>query len=124
MSNELQASDNVTDVTILPPANRDEFGRFIPGNSGNPSGRPKTRLLSEAYREQLADAMDRGDKTYAQGIARVMVEKALHGDVYAASHLSERTEGKAPQAVNVQYSVDPNTMKRIAELSERLLPSG
>jgi hypothetical protein len=40
-------------------------------------------------------------RTYAEGIAQVLAEKALSGDIRAAQELTERAEGKARQSVEI-----------------------
>jgi len=70
---------------------------FVKGQSGNPSGRPKSALVSEAYRAKLAS----GDPTVAERLADMMARRALKGDVAAAKELTDRAEGKARQAVEL-----------------------
>ena len=76
--------------TIPPP----EF-RFKPGQSGNPGGRPKTKLISQAYQEFLAELDTKKRRTIAQEIAKQMIQSALKGDLAAAKEVTDRTEGKA-----------------------------
>src|SRR5438270_12453761 len=57
---------------------RDARGRFVPGQSGNPSGkRPGTRNRATVLRE----ALDEGEDIAA---ARIVIDKALAGDAVAA----------------------------------------
>ena len=76
--------------TIPPP----EF-RFRPGQSGNPGGRPKTKLISQAYQELLEELDKKKRRTIAQEIAKQIIQKALKGDLAAAKEATDRTEGKA-----------------------------
>ncbi len=76
--------------TIPPP----EF-RFKPGQSGNPGGRAKTKLISQAYQEFLAELDKKKRRTIAQEIAKQIIQKALKGDLAAAKETTDRTEGKA-----------------------------
>ena len=55
-------------------------GRFSPGASGNPTGRPRTE--STALRSQLAE--------HGSAIAAVVVEAAIGGDLYAAKLILDR----------------------------------
>jgi len=55
-------------------------GRFSPGASGNPSGRPSTE--STALRAQLAE--------HGSAIAAVVVEAAIGGDLHAAKLVLDR----------------------------------
>ena len=80
--------------------------RFKPGESGNPEGRPKLTLLSEALREQLAHVLPGvDDRTVAEHIARSMISEALKGNVMAAREIADRTEGKPKQALDIDMSV-------------------
>ena len=103
---------------------RDEKGHFLPGVSGNPGGRPRTALLSQAYREELEE-VSRGNKTTAQKIAKRIVKVAMLGKkdsqaVMAASELADRTEGRAPQSVRLEPLMSEDTMRRILELGKLL----
>jgi hypothetical protein len=80
--------------------------RFKPGESGNPEGRPKLTLLSEALREQLAEVLPGVDeRTTAEHIARSMIREALTGNVVAAREIADRTEGRPKQSVDIDMSV-------------------
>ncbi len=95
--------------------------RFKPGQSGNPQGRPKLTLLSEALREQLAEVLPGVDeRTIAEHIARSMIKQALLGNVIAAREIADRTEGRPKQSVDVDMSVrDWREMARTHGLSEQ-----
>lgn len=115
------------------PANRQKTGfrgpspdvgkatQFKPGQSGNPGGRPKRKIISEALKDELADCVRRGDETGAMAIAKAMVEKACRGDVPAATFVRDTTEGKPVQAVRVEAEMDEATARRLFDLAERLL---
>ena len=78
-------------------------GRWKPGQSGNPQGRPrKGHALSESLRrelEQTAETVgsDGQVRTKADVIAEKAVELAMGGDVAAIKFLADRLEGKAAQ---------------------------
>lgn len=74
--------------------------QFKPGQSGNPTGRPKTGLLSVAMREKLAevDPKDKQGRTFAEIIAERLIKDARAGKVQATSELADRTEGRPKQA--------------------------
>jgi hypothetical protein len=77
--------------------------RFQPGQSGNPSGRPKSRSLSRAYREKL-DQLVPGDaegRPYAQMVADTLVKRAMKGEVSACAELADRCEGRPLQALAI-----------------------
>ena len=73
--------------------NRDEQGRFIPGVSGNPYGRPPeteqekikkkaTKELIKEYKESLGEALPL--------IQPVLIAKALEGDMTAIKEIHDR----------------------------------
>ena len=82
--------------------------RWKKGQSGNPKGRPRSSILSDAMRAALAEAPpgehDPNVQSYADAIARALIDKALAGDVAACKEIADRTEGKARQAVVLSYT--------------------
>jgi hypothetical protein len=98
-----------------------EARKWKPGQpSPNPHGRPRTKLLSEAYRLVLADLERRGDRSVAEKIAEAMARKAMKGNIPAARELADRTEGRAVQAVRIEPEIDEATALRLFDLAERL----
>jgi hypothetical protein len=100
------------EIPKRPPANRRKSGRpnpvpnsertrWKPGQSGNPSGRPRTALLSQAVREKLGDLVpdDPQGRTFAQKIADSLIERAARGDPESFRALGDRAEGKPSQSV-------------------------
>lgn len=83
---------------------RDEQGRFIPGVSGNPDGRPplteeekivkkaQKELISE-YKEKLAEALPL--------ISPVLIAKAMEGDMQAIKEVNDRVMGKAEAKTDI-----------------------
>lgn len=77
-----------------------------PGQSGNPSGRPKVRTISEAYRKYLAevDPEDPQGRTRAEVAAErlyKLTEIEHPAAVGAFRELADRSEGKPRQAVEI-----------------------
>ncbi|HTM39208.1 MAG TPA: DUF5681 domain-containing protein [Terriglobales bacterium] len=73
-------------------------------SSPNPSGRPKSRLISEALRVKLAEVKpdDPKGRTYAEVVADSLVETACsrgHSIVAAANEIIDRLEGRARQQI-------------------------
>lgn len=66
---------------------------FLPGQSGNLSGRPKRRLVDKALEVQLLT----NDSEKATQLAAVLLEKALRGNLDAAKLVLDRVEGRALQ---------------------------
>ena len=80
-----------------------------PGESGNMSGRPKRKPLTDAYAalldKPIPPDMARQLKldestTYAQVIAMSLVREAVKGKVQAAAEVADRVEGKITQPIS------------------------
>ena len=74
-----------------------------PGQSGNPSGRPKkgtsvADLLRWKAKRKVLAGPQKG-KTYADAIAEVILVKAEAGDLKAAEMYFDRIEGKPHQTI-------------------------
>ncbi len=79
---------------------------FKPGQSGNPAGRPKKALLSDALRRQLAIAAPgMPERTQAETIAAALIAEAIAGNVQAIREVGDRTEGKPAQAIALDLDV-------------------
>ena len=84
---------------------RDSRGRFVKGHAGGP-GRPPSASVHE-HRAALVAAVSPAD---IQRVARMLVDRALEGDVGAAKLLMERLFGPAQPA---------DVLERIEELETR-----
>ncbi len=79
---------------------------FPKGISGNPAGRPKKALLSDALRRQLAIAAPgMPEKTQAEAIAAALISEAIDGNIAAAREICDRTEGRPAQAIELGLEV-------------------
>jgi hypothetical protein len=78
--------------------------RWKKGQSGNLSGRPKSKTLSNAYRNKLEETVpnDPEGRTWAELIAEAQVRDAVRGNVQAAREIADRTEGKPRQAIEFE----------------------
>jgi hypothetical protein len=96
---------------------------FQKGQSGNPAGRPKSAILSNAIRKKLneIDETDPERRTFAEVLAEQLVMKAKTGDVQALKEIADRTEGKARQSISLttdtreRYEHEIETMIEAAE---------
>jgi hypothetical protein len=89
--------------------------RWKKGMSGNPSGRPKSKTLSDAYRNKLEEPVpnDPEKRTWAELIAEAQVRDAVRGNVQAAKELADRTEGKARQAIEFEDATVTKAFERM-----------
>ena|SRR6185436_4148800 len=111
----MSTSEQSLTSELLPPQNVEPAANSVvitnplkpyawqPGQSGNPSGRPKG-ILTEAYKRRLAELGPTGKQVAAE-IADAITAKAAKGDVAAASELADRTEGKPMQQSQVEFSL-------------------
>lgn len=88
---------------------------FEPGESGNPSGRPKgAKSLSTLLRKFLAQPVEvptadgRKEKMeFQEAIVRKLLHQAAKGREKSISIIFDRTEGKAPQFIDVTSDGEP-----------------
>jgi hypothetical protein len=94
-------------------------GKFTPGASGNPTGKSKTKWLTDALRMNLA-----ANPARAKTIADKIITMAEEGDLQAANLIFDRLEGKPVQSIEVSQTLqalDPAEVdQRIMELTNRL----
>jgi hypothetical protein len=75
---------------------------FVPGQSGNPSGRPRTRGLLGTLRLRVAEIGPDG-RTLEEKLISVLLQEALHGRhrLAAVEVIFDRLEGRARQHLDV-----------------------
>jgi hypothetical protein len=85
------------------------------GQSGNPSGRPKSKSLSAAYRNKLEELVpnDPEGRTWAELIAEAQVRDAVRGNVQAAREIADRTEGRPRQAIEFEDKTMTQAFERM-----------
>ena len=97
-----------------------------PGQSGNPGGRPKTRLIDEALEELLLS----NDSELALAIAKRLLARAKKGELRAIQLVAERVQGRPKRhlevsgpdgrPLDIHNMTDEELDQRIAELMEEL----
>jgi hypothetical protein len=89
--------------------------RWKKGQSGNPSGRPKSKTLSDAYKNKLEELVpnDPEGRTWAEIIAEAQIRDAVRGNVQAAREIADRTEGRARQAIEFEDKTLTNAFERM-----------
>nr|BDD44980.1 hypothetical protein 2 [Spirochaetaceae bacterium] len=89
---------------------RDENGRFIPGSSGNPKGRPKKGQALTEILEKHAKKRDvewKGKNiSRKEALAQKLWSLALSGDVAAIKYIYDRVDGRPIQGVDLSGEVD------------------
>ena len=119
----------------IPP----EQGKFEPGKSGNPNGRPKgvpntatrlQRFLNATMRGKNPVTKEDEDFTVAELMDLKQIQKALNGDTAAWEKILDRMEGKAMQrnehsgvggsAIEINTgSLTTEEKRRLLELSKK-----
>lgn len=115
--------------------NRDEKGRFIPGMSGNPKGRPKRKTLSETLMELIDQPCpnDANGKTWREVIILATLSHGIRGNAPLLKEIWDRIDGKATQPLEHQGGItvtqEPQEERTIYEvltsdraLADRALP--
>jgi hypothetical protein len=89
--------------------------RWKKGQSGNLSGRPKSKTLSTAYKNKLEEAVpnDPEGRTWAELIAEAQVRDAVRGNVQAAREIADRTEGRPRQAIEFEDKTMTQAFERM-----------
>lgn len=79
---------------------------FMPGQSGNPNGRPRKRPLTDLLAEKLEQ--DSGDgSSWDERLTMALLKTAAAGDVAALREVFNRLEGKVPDRVEHGEDVTP-----------------
>ena len=87
-------------------------GRWKPGQSGNPKGRPLSKPYKQALEDQLAALAQMKGLAPNQGyamIASAHVAKAMSGDMAAIKELADRIDGKVPNPIGGTDELPPIT---------------
>lgn len=87
---------------------------FMPGQSGNPGGRPKGRGVTAQLR-RLLEELHNG-KAIEELVAQRWLKDALSGKPVALAMLLERTEGKVPTPHEVKSDSDHVVRIQVSDL--------
>jgi hypothetical protein len=90
----------------LPAEVRGEDGKFLPGVSGNPNGRPKGKKneITELKQDLELAVRKNINSHQVQGIVSAMVEKAMDGNVGAAKLILDKVLTNARETEEIQDS--------------------
>ena len=100
---------------------------FLPGESGNPNGRPRTAKFSEAVRRLAAESGAEPDgQTGAERLAQHCFKKGLQGSARHLALFLEYSEGRPKQGVELSgrfgtsgYRSGEEIRAEIADLEEQ-----
>lgn len=103
--------------------------RFQPGQSGNPSGRPKRDKI---WRDALLAALDAriaNDPDAIKKLADKLCQAVDDGDIQAIKELADRLDGKVPQAhiggdeedapIRILHEADESIIRRYLEQEKK-----
>jgi hypothetical protein len=95
---------------------RDNSGRWIKGQSGNPLGKPRGESLTGILREQGQECPEGVGLTRAEMLAARLWTLAMGGDVSAIKYIYDRVDGaprqtietaeEGPLEIRITHSVD------------------
>lgn len=89
---------------------------FLPGQSGNPGGKPKTKPITEIYERLLADG---ANVAAIEETVKTILRKSGMGAVLQLKEMAERTEGKVSQKVEVDGTLNISLAETIQKARKR-----
>lgn len=99
--------------------NPDNLTPWKPGQSGNPSGRPKTKPLTDEFKRRR----DENEGELAKELIQVAIDAAKKGDFRFWQELMNRSDGKVIEQIDLTADVNVQdlpglTEKDLAKLGE------
>ncbi len=81
---------DVNEINLQQETYRDEQGKFLPGHTGNPEGRPQGSIsLVSKLRQYLIDHPSEANK-----VIEAMVKQGKFGNMIATKEMFDRIDGK------------------------------
>lgn len=93
-----------------------EAAKWKPGQSGNPTGRPKKKPITELYEEMLNDPELVG---VAREAIRNAIRKGSMAMVLQLKEMAERVEGKVVQPIDADLNIS-TLAERMQKARERI----
>jgi Family of unknown function (DUF5681) len=90
---------------------------FIPGQSGNPGGRPKKKPVTEIYEELLADPEVR--HAIKEAIRGRLMSTRMVGSL-EAKEMADRVEGKVSQPLEGEFNLNVSLADRMQKARDRV----
>lgn len=110
-------------IRSITGGSRNHLGRFVPGVSGNPAGRPPDSFEKKIERKAVKQLVEE----YKQGLAEalpvirpILIRKASEGDVGAIREVHDRVMGKAHQTTDITSGGEKITPENQAAANEAL----
>lgn len=100
---------------------RNEKGKFIPGVSGNPIGRPKGSLsVTQKIKQKLEEIPDGKKETYLELMVQQILDKAVDGDYHTFRQIWEHIDGRPRESVDVRSETKHTSLvELIRSVSDR-----
>ena len=97
---------------------RDSKGRYVPGQSGNPTGNPVGAVVSLVVllRKRLSEHPEDAD-----AVVNALVKLGMNSDLAAIKEMTDRIDGKVTDKLQVDGIFLIATPDQLAEASDRLL---
>ena len=95
--------------------------RFKPGQSGNPTGRPKKKPITEIFESILAK---KGNRKEIEETVLSIVTGGRMASVLMLREMAERVEGKVTQPVDVTGSITDLTDEELKLRLQELISKG
>jgi hypothetical protein len=117
-------SENGNKAGVVKGVPNSEGTRFKPGRSGNPSGRPRRRPISDRYAAMAEEPLEEAlrlelkipkGSTYGDALARAQWRAAIKGNTGAAREIREAIEGKATQRIEIADNTRAEAFARMTE---------
>lgn len=96
------ASETANSTETVKPCEHLAPYQFQPGQSGNPGGRPKKKVITEIYERLLEDGAFVRD---VENSIRKMVQSGRMVGQLQLKEMAERTEGKVSQPLEGEFTI-------------------